>query len=131
MKIDPSVKRETTRLCIGLLAADILMFAVFLLLKKFDYTVVTGALLGTVGAVLNFFLLGITVQKAADQTEGQRKLVQSSYSLRMMLMMLIIIAGAVLPWFHVIAVIVPFLINTPIILILQLLDRKRTGKEVG
>lgn len=125
MKLDPTVRRETKRLALGIGVADLLMIAVFVLLRRFDYTVVTGAILGTASAVLNFLLLGITVQTAANQQEGQKKLVQASYSLRMMLMCLTVILGAVLPWFHTVAVIVPFLLNTPIILILQAIDRRK------
>ena len=135
MKLDPAIRRETRRVACGIAIADILMFAVFFLLKKFNYTVVLGALLGSGAAVLNFFLLGITVQKAADKDDGQKKLVQSSYSLRMMMMCLTIILGAVLPVFHTVAVIVPFLLNTPVILLLQAFDRlkakKDDPKEVG
>lgn len=135
MKLDPAIRRETRRVACGIAIADILMFAVFFLLKKFNYTVALGALLGSGVAVLNFFLLGITVQKAADKDDGQKKLVQSSYSLRMMMMCLTIILGAVLPVFHTVAVIVPFLLNTPVILLLQTFDRlkakKDDPKEVG
>ena len=135
MKIDPAIRRETRRVACGIAVADLLMFGVFLLLKKFDYTVILGALLGSAAAVLNFFLLGITMQKAADREDGQKKLVQSSYSLRMMMICLTIILGAVLPVFHTVAVIVPFLLNTPIILLLQAFDRakakKLDSKEVG
>ena len=132
--MNKTISLETGRLCLGLLIVDILICGVFLLLKKFNYTVVLGVLLGSAGAVLNFFLLGVTMQKAANQDDGQKKLVQASYSLRMMLMALTVIVGALLPYFHTSAVIVPFLCNTPVILVLQLIDRakeKKQQKEVG
>ena len=125
MKLDPIIRRETKHLALGIGVADLLMIAVFVLLRRFDYTVVTGAILGTAAAVLNFLLLGITVQTAANQQDGQKKLVQASYSLRMMMLCLTVILGAVLPWFHTVAVIVPLLLNTPIILLLQAIDRKK------
>ena len=42
-----------------------------------------GALLGTAIAVANFFLLGVTLQKAVGMKEYASKYVRQSYSLRM------------------------------------------------
>ena len=64
MKVQKAVLKETGHIAIGVLLADVLMCAVFAIVHKFDYTVVLGALLGTAIAVANFFLLGVTLQKA-------------------------------------------------------------------
>ena len=45
------------------------MQAVFLIIRQWDYTVLLGNLLGGGVAVLNFFLMGLTVQKATTQAE--------------------------------------------------------------
>ena len=124
MKIDPVVRRETLHLAMGLLVVDALACAVFALLRAFDYTVVTGVLFGTVAAVGNFFFLGLTMQKATDKASGQKKAVQLSYSLRMLVLCAAVALGALLPWFHVIAVIVPLVMTTPVILILQAIAKR-------
>ena len=70
MKIDPSVKRETLRVAGGICVLSGLMLFVFIVLDKLDMTVIFGTLLGTFNAILNFFLLAISVQKAADSMQG-------------------------------------------------------------
>ena len=62
MKIEPAVLAETKKVAAGTAVMTALMIAVFLILRKFDYTVILGALLGTLTAVGNFFLLALTVQ---------------------------------------------------------------------
>ena len=62
MKIDPAVRKETARVAAGTLILTVLMIAVFLILGKFDHTVLLGALLGCATAIGNFFLMALTVQ---------------------------------------------------------------------
>ena len=71
MKVQKAVLKETGHIAIGVLIADVIMCIVFALLKKFDYTVVLGALLGTGIAVANFFFLGVTLQKAVGRNLRQ------------------------------------------------------------
>ena len=52
MKVQKAVLKETGHIAIGVLIADVIMCIVFMLLKKFDYTVVLGALLAVGGAWL-------------------------------------------------------------------------------
>lgn len=129
MKIQKTILRETAKLACGLLVADALMCGVYALLGHFDYTVPLGALWGTLGAVLNFLLLGVTMQKATERESGQKKTVQLSYSLRMLMMAAFCIAGILLPFFQTFAVIIPFLLATPIILLLQAIEKKKAPKE--
>ena len=84
MKIQEATKRETLHIAAGTLAFSAVMNGVFALLGRWDLTVLWGTLLGGGFAVLNFFLLGLTVQKmAGDPNEKKGKLVlQLSYSLR-------------------------------------------------
>ena len=121
---DP-LKRETVRLAVGLIAVDLVACAVFWFLKKLDYTVPLGLLLGTAVELLNFWLLGRTVRLAMSKTTGQKTTVQGSYALRMLMIGATIALGALVPCFHVIAVIVPFVAATPVILILKALEKKR------
>lgn len=120
-KLHPAVIRETIHTALGVLAVDAVMIMVFAALRHLDSSVLLGALFGTVFSVLNFFLLGVTVQKALQKKASQRKVVQLSYTLRMLLMLAVMVLGIVLPCFHAIAVIVPFLVQQPVILILRAL----------
>ena len=65
MKIQEATKRETLHIAAGTLAFSAVMNGVFALLGRWDLTVLWGTLLGGGFAVLNFFLLGLTVQKMA------------------------------------------------------------------
>ena len=67
MKVQPAVRQETARIALGTGILTVLMIAVFLIIRRFDWTVLTGALLGCGAAVANFFLMALTVQKAADE----------------------------------------------------------------
>ena len=111
MNVDVAIRRECARLAVGHLIADAVMCVVFAALSRLDYTVPLGAALGSAVAVLNFFLLGVTVQKAANEGGDQKRAVQASYTLRMLMVSL--------------AVTLPFLLNTPLIYILQILARNR------
>lgn len=120
MKPNAVVLRETRRLVIALLIIDALISGVFALLRRWDYTVVTGALLGTAAAALNFFLLGLTVQRAAEKSENPKRYAKLSYGLRMLLLAAILLCGILLPCFHTAAVLIPPLLQFPILLILNL-----------
>ena len=63
MKIEPAVKAETKKIAVGTGVLTVLMVAVFLILRKFDWTVLTGAALGYCATVGNFFLMALTVQR--------------------------------------------------------------------
>lgn len=77
----------------------------------FDYTVILGGLGGSLVAVLNFFMMGMTVQKVAASTDedAARMRMKASYSQRMMIQMLWVIAAIAVPCFHFAAGIVPLL----------------------
>ena len=77
----------------------------------FDYTVILGGIGGGVIAVLNFFLMGLTVQKIAStqDEEAARMKMKASYSQRMLLQMLWVVAAIAIPCFHFAAGILPLL----------------------
>ena len=66
MTIQPAVRQETKKIAVGVGVLSLLMIAVFLILRRFDFSVFLGALIGSAAAVLNFFLMALSVQKAAD-----------------------------------------------------------------
>lgn len=142
MKIQPTVRQETVRIAKGTCILSFVMLIVFALLKKLDYTVLLGALLGTATAVGNFFLLGLSVQKAADMMKGvemppepeededgeeqpaapmppeiaqAKQKMQLSYTGRMILMAAVGILGLTLPCFHAVATVLPLLFPRMII----------------
>ena len=117
--VQPAVKKETGKVAAITGIGLILMWIVFGVLHvfmpqkvPFDYTVILGGLFGGAVAVLNFFLMGMAVQKAAAETEeaAAKRWIQASYSQRNMMQMLWVILTIVLPCFQFVAGILPLLI---------------------
>lgn len=129
MKIQKAVRDETLHILTGTALLCGVMLLVFLVIGQFDCTVALGALLGGTAAVLNFFLLGLTVQKAtAPGNEGRsRAIMQFSYSVRMLATMGIAFIGFAAPCFHWIAVLCPLLFPRITIFFMGL--KKSEGKE--
>ena len=116
--VQPAVKKETNRVVMITVAGLILMWILFAIRHftmpdkvPFDYTVILGGIGGGVIAVLNFFLMGIAVQKAASATdEGTARMkLKASYSQRFMMMILWVIVAIVAPCFQFVAGIAPLL----------------------
>lgn len=116
--VQPAVKKQTKRVVMITGAGLILMWILFAILHftmpdkvPFDYTVILGGIGGGVIAVLNFFLMGLAVQKAASATdEGTARMkLKASYSQRFMMMILWVIVAIVAPCFQFVAGIAPLL----------------------
>lgn len=117
-EIQPAVKKETKKVILYTLAGVVLMWVVFAVLHgampekiPFDYTEILGGLGGGAVAVLNFFLMGLTVQKAAScEDEGAARMrLKASYSQRMLLQVGWGIAAIIAPCFQFAAGLLPLL----------------------
>ena len=107
-KIDPTVRKETAYIAGFVLIFSLLMQSVFLIIGRWDYTVLLGNLFSGVMAVLNFFLMGLSVQAALQKEEKDAKtLMKLSQSLRMLLLFIAAALGVWLPCFHPIAALLP------------------------
>lgn len=116
--VQPAVKKETKKVALSTLVGVILMWVVFAVLHfsmpdkvSLDYTVFLAGICGGAVAVLNFFLMGLTVQKvaAASDEDSARMKMKASYSQRMLLQMLWVVAAIALPCFQFVAGIAPLL----------------------
>ena len=108
MKANETVKKECVYIAYFCTILSVLMQAVFIVYKKWDYTVLLGNLLSLTLSVLNFYFMGLTVQKAVLKEEADaRKLMKSSSSIRTAVLFVGIAIGVALPWFNTVAVIVP------------------------
>jgi len=109
-KIDPTVIRETRYIFAFSLILSVFMEAVFLIIGKWELSVLFGNILGAATAVGNFLLLGIMVQSAVLEEEKEaRNLIKLSQTLRFFLLIVIAIIGYLVPIFNPIAVIIPLL----------------------
>lgn len=109
-KIDATVLRETKYIAIITLLFSVMTQAVFLLLGKWDISVLLGNIWGAIGAICNFLLMGITVQKALTKEEIDAKtLIKFSQTARMFFLLAFAMVGYFVPMFHLVAVVIPFL----------------------
>ena len=122
-----TVLRETKRIAVGVFSMLAIMLVVYAALGRFSLAVVLGGLIGALYAVLNFLLLGMTVQKVAEMREGNEELarmqMKSSYNMRMVIMILLIVVAFALPFVDGLACMIPMLFPRLTIFVLQL-----TGK---
>ena len=150
MKIQAPVRQETKKILVGEAVLCAVMLLVFILIKRFDLRVLWGTLLGGGYAVLNFFLMALTVQMAAAKMEGvrlpddefddegnikpreevpeqkaARALVQRSYTLRMFITAAVAIIAVKVELFHAIPAIIALFFPRIVITVHSLLQKKR------
>ena len=123
-KPQKTVLRETKRIAIGEVVLLAIMWIVYALTGRFSLAVVLGSLIGGAYAVFNFFMLGMTVQKAAqmqpDNAEMARMQMKSSYNMRMVGMLAVAVLAFALPFVDGLAAVIPLLFPRLTILALQL-----------
>ncbi len=116
--IQPTVKDETKKLAIATgIMLVIMVFSFFILHQispdsvPFDYTVILGGIGGSIVAVLNFFLMGVTIQDALDDgnPDSVKARVKSSYKYRMMMQVVWIVVAILVPFVQMAAGIIPLL----------------------
>lgn len=109
MKIDGTVKKETAYVAIAEAILIAVMLAVYLIISKFTLNVLFAALTSGAVAVLNFFVMGLTVQKAVtvDDDSDRRRLIRASQLVRLLVMGVVVIVCAVFPKFDIFALFIP------------------------
>jgi len=108
IKADSTVCRETKYIAFFCAICSIVVQCFFLLIKRWDYTVLLGNLLSLVISVGNFYLMGISVQKALSAGEAQaRNIMKTSQSLRNIGIFIGVMIGVILPYFNTVCVILP------------------------
>ena len=107
-KIDAVVLAETKYIGTWVLILSALMQAVFLVIGKWHYSVLLGNLLSALFGILNFLLMGMTVQKAVGKEEKEaRSMVKVSQIYRNFMILVVTAVGVLVPCFNAVAVIVP------------------------
>ena len=128
-KIDKVVIKETKYIAFWTIVFSVIMELIYVLIAKWDYTVILGNLLGAGAAVLNFFLMGLGVQKAVTmEAKDAKQLVKMSSTMRMIMLLVIAIIGVYLPVFQMYAVLIPLFFPRISIFIRPFID-KNLGKD--
>lgn len=114
-KISRTILKETAYIAVFVIILSVLMQSIFLIIGKWDLKVLFGNILGAAAAILNFLLLGLTVQKAVTQDEKKASVTMKfSQMLRMLMMFAIAIIvfcinKYALQIFNLIAVVIPYI----------------------
>lgn len=114
--------RKTLVLAIGQLICIGGICGVYGLLGRFDRTVLLGTVVGAVVAVANFFFMALAVDRAADQAaeqdvKGGKGTVRMSYTLRLILIFVILFAFAKSGLCNALAMVLPVALVRPIIMV--------------
>ena len=108
-KIDKVVLRETAYIAIWTLIFSALLQSVFLMLGRWDFTVLLGNIYGATAAILNFFVMGLSIQKALTKDPKDVKaFIKATGTVRLFVLFIVAVIGVLLP-LNTLAVIIPLL----------------------
>lgn len=111
-RIDRAVILNTVYVALVDLVLSALMQSVFVILSAWSIEVLFGNILGYVASVLNFFLLGLTVQSAVGKdNDDAKRFIAMSQRLRLLMMLAFAVVGYLLPFCNLYSVVIPFLFN--------------------
>lgn len=129
-KVSPTVRKETLYIAAFVAVMSVLMQSVFLIIGRWDYTVLLGNLLGGGVAVLNFFLMGITVQKATEKDGKQAKTVMhTSQVVRTFAMFGVAVLGALLDCFNIAAVLIPLFFPSISVMLRPVFGKRKAAEK--
>lgn len=129
-KIDPVVLKETKYISIWVLLLSTALQAVFLVIGKWDYTVLLGNVLSGAAVILNFLMMGLTVQRAVEKEEKEAKQsMRASSSMRTFFLFAVTAIGVLIPIFSIWTVIIPLFFPRIAIAVRPFLDKRAESKE--
>ena len=111
---------ETLRVAVGEAVCVAAMIGIFALLGQFSREGVIGGIVGGLVAVGNFFFMAVGVTLAADKAENQdvkagKALVSSSYTIRLIVMAVVLFAAAKSGYCNVFALVIPLVFVRPVL----------------
>ena len=131
-KIDETVKRETLNVALWVLILSAVMQAVCFAASWWSVPILLGNLLGAFLAVLNFLLMGLTVQVAVKKDKDEaRTLMKASMAGRMFIIAIGALLGAVFSCFNLYTTLVPLLFPRFIIAFRASLEDKQRAMSAG
>ena len=125
--VDPVVRKETGYIAAWVVLLSLLMEAVFLVIRQWDLSVLSGNLGGAALAVGNFFLLAFVVSKAIDKGDPEKAAARVKATAGMRLIGLGALAALLVGVLktNVFATLIPLLFPRIGLLFRPMIDRKR------
>lgn len=114
------VFKETAVVLIGQAVCVLIMLGVYALLSKFSMKVLLGGIAGGILATANFFFMAVSASLAADRAEagdvkGGKALMQSSYTIRLIVLAALLFACAKSGYFNLLSLLLPLVFTRPIL----------------
>ena len=145
MKPDSAVRRETARVAAGVFALVAVMLIVYAIVGKFSVPVLLGGIYTGLLTVINFFIMGLTVQgvtnraaekerteqELADLTIEMKNRMKLSYNVRMIALFALLVLGIAVFKFDPLATILPVVFPTIVIRVLQIMEARRPNLSEG
>lgn len=124
-----NVIRQTLAVLAGELSLSAVMVGIFAALGHYDTSVLLGAAAGSVLATLNFFIMAMGVDLAADKAEkqdvkGGQALIQLSYGFRLIGLFVVLIICAKTEVFNLLALVIPLAFTRPVLTIADIFKKK-------
>ena len=124
------VFKETAVILIGQIICVAIMFGIYALMSKFTTKVLLGGIVGCVMATANFFFMAVGAGIAADKAEkddvkGGKSTIRLSYTLRLVVLALVLFACAKSGYFDLLALVLPIVLVRPILTIHEFFRKGR------
>ena len=132
-KAEKIVLEETRNIAGWTIIFSVIMQIIFIFCGFWNYKVFLGNVLSSSLMIFNFYLMGISVQKAVasgDEKEA-RKIMKLSHSLRTFLIFVVVVIGVVLPFFSTAATIIPLFFTRIAVTANSIVKNKKKAKEVS
>jgi len=130
---DPAVRKETGYIALWVGILSLVMEAVFLLIRRWDWSVLAGNLGGAAVAIGNFLLLAVTVSKAiaSGEPEAAARRVKGTATLRLLGVALACVLLVAVAKTNVYATLIPLLFPRIGLAFRPLMDKKRGADSSG
>lgn len=118
------ILKQTAVITAGHALGAAAIVGIFALLGFYDSTVLLGAIVGSVVAIVNFFFMSLGAMMAADKAQAQdvkggQATMKLSFSGRLIFMAIVLIAFAKSGLCNIIALVVPLALTQPILIITE------------
>ncbi|WP_419725853.1 ATP synthase subunit I [Terrisporobacter petrolearius] len=129
--MDIKVQKEVKEITKGICIYAIIIGIISLVISKQPIHVILGVVFGSIIAILNFRLLAITLEKAADMPPGKAQAYSGiRYLIRMFIVAVVLFVSVKNPNIHVIGTVLGLISTQIVIFIKKLIISRISRKEV-
>ncbi len=129
--LSKEIRKEIIKMAAGMLLLCSVMVLIFYIVGHGGMPVILGALLGAFAAVLNYYLLALTVTKACEKGDGRfNGYLGLSYTARILLLGAIIIFAIKCKEINYVATVIPLVFPRILVTVFGIFQKKKAQKQV-